>query len=583
MLNTDQVLGKGRYRIISSFTSDESGGLYEAYDTTSNTNVVLRETIGSSGGVMTPAQLDEVSNAFAGHAKALAEVHHESLLSVQDYFSEIDRHYLIMESVDGSDFTRFLDPNEKAPGLSDLLSWVDQILDALNYLHTLPTPIIHRDIRPANVRLTSNFKVKLLTSGIAAGDVDTIMAAAGSAEDQSILNYRPLEQLWGGLDPASQKVVSNSYDDRSRRILTQPLDARSDIYSVGATLYHVLTRTLPKDALERSIEILDGNTDPLTSPADLDSSIPEEVSEIVMKAMELRREHRYDSAAIMRQILNAAQQQLKAKKTAEPKPRAVPEPLPVTPPLAKPVIAPEPIHDPLADQAAEKIAADLKAAQEKERAEQRRREMEADVQRQRREAERILAAEKVEEARKAAQMAADLEKKAAEESAIEDLLLEVEPVKSADDKFEWSIDVSEEPAHRNREVKAFSATDDIDFNLETPRSGPNMKVIAAGAGSIVVVIAILGWVFMGGSSSSNNAPQAQIPVQQQAQEQTPVSSFADPNAANTSTDQAPQISETVTVDAHTQTNSAAKQKKTPTPGKSPEKKKVTVDDLINDN
>src|SRR6185369_17468813 len=99
MLTTDQVLGKGRYRIISIFTSDESGGLYKAYDTTSNTNVVLRETIGSSGGVMTPAQLDQASNAFAGEAKALTEVRHDSLLSVQDYFSEIDRHYLVMESV----------------------------------------------------------------------------------------------------------------------------------------------------------------------------------------------------------------------------------------------------------------------------------------------------------------------------------------------------------------------------------------------------------------------------------------------------------------------------------------------------
>jgi len=582
MLTTDQVLGKGRYRIISSFTSDESGGLYEAYDTTSNTNVVLRETIGSSGGVMTPAQLDEVSNAFAGEAKALTEVHHDSVLSVQDYFSEIDRHYLVMESVDGSDFTRFLDPNEKPPALNDLLGWVDQILDALNYLHNLQIPIIHRDIRPANVRLTSSFKVKLLTSGISAENADMIMASADNVADNAILNYRPIEQLWGGLDPASQKVISNSYDDRSRRILMQPLDARSDIYSVGATLYHVLTRTLPKDALERSIEILDGNNDPLASPADLDPSIPEEISEIVMKAMELRREHRYDSAAIVRQILNSAQQQLKARKTAEPKPRVVPEPLPVSPASAKPLHVPEQLHDPLADKAAEKIAADLKAAQEKERAEHRRKEIEADLERQRQEAERIKAAEIAAEAAKKPEIKPAAESSlVAQQQSVEDFLLEVEPVKPADDKFEWSIDVSEEPARRDREVRAFSASnDEIDFNIETGRS-PNTKVIAVGAGSLVIVVAILGWVFMGGSSSNNSA-QAPAP-QQQSQEQTPVSSFADPAAANTSSGQVPQISETVTVDAHTETNSAAKQKKTPTPAKTPEKKKVTVDDLINDN
>ena len=87
MLTNDQVLGKGRYRIISSYSQDESGGLYEAYDTVSNANVVLRES-GGTGKVMTATQLDELNTAFAGEAKALSEIRHESLLSVQDYFSE---------------------------------------------------------------------------------------------------------------------------------------------------------------------------------------------------------------------------------------------------------------------------------------------------------------------------------------------------------------------------------------------------------------------------------------------------------------------------------------------------------------
>src|ERR1043165_8035259 len=159
MLTNDQVLGKGRYRIISSYTNDECGGLYEAYDTVSNTNVVLRESGGSTR-VMTATQLDEMKNAFAAEAKALKDIRHESLLSVQDYFSEIDRHYLVMESVDGSDFTRFLAADEERPALSDLLSWTDQLLDALNYLHTQAKPIIHREIRPASVRLPSGLDRK---------------------------------------------------------------------------------------------------------------------------------------------------------------------------------------------------------------------------------------------------------------------------------------------------------------------------------------------------------------------------------------------------------------------------------------
>src|SRR5437773_584228 len=333
MLTNDQVLGKGRYRILSSVAADESGGLYEAYDTVSNTDVVLRENVGTSGKVMTATQLDAISNAFVGEAKALSEVRHETLLSVQDYFSEIDRHYLVMEAVDGYDLTKVLDANEPKPALSDVLSWADQVLDALGYLHSLPKPLIHRDIRPANIRLTSSFKVKLLTAGIASRDhADLFAPSADNPADAVVLNYRPLEQLWGGLDAASQKVIANSYDESSRRFLTQPLDARSDIYSLGATLYHLLTRTMPKDALERSIELLDGNADPLLPPSELEPSVPEEISEVLMKALHLRREHRFESAAMMRQILKTASVKVKERKTAGVgQTRISPEPLSKTP------------------------------------------------------------------------------------------------------------------------------------------------------------------------------------------------------------------------------------------------------------
>lgn len=545
MLTTDQVLGKGRYRIISNFTEDETGGLYEAYDTVSNANVVLRETVGSNGSVMTPAQLDEINNAFAGEAETLKEVRHESLLSVQDYFSEIDRHYLVMESIDGFDLTKFLQPEEKSPAFGDVMKWADQVLAALDYLHTLPESVVHRDIRPANIRLTSNFKVKVLTSGL--GSSDVIMASAGNPADSSVLNYRPLEQLWGGLDPASQKVITNSYDDRSRRILQQPLDARSDIYSVGATFYHVLTRTLPKDALERSIEILDGNMDPLIPPAELDSSIPEEISEVIMKSMELRREHRYDSATIMRQVLAQHWQRLQSKKSAEPKPRIAPEQLAVAEPT--------------------ETVVDLHKAESEE-------------------APKPPVAEKVveKEIPKVAAPAPKPVETEAKAKAAEEDLLEVEPV-HVEDAFEWSVEISEQPSKPVTAVKAYSsAHEDIDFNIgSAPQS--NMKFIAAGAGGLVVVVAILGWLFMGGSTPAEQ-PKAQVPAevqQSQQQEQTPVSTYIDPNAANTS-EQVPTINETVTVDGKSETKQATKDKKpTPTPAKTAEKKKVTVDDLINDN
>lgn len=548
MLTTDQILGKGRYRVIGNFTQSNAGGLYEAYDTVSNTTVILRETVGSSGGVVTPTQLDAINEAFAGEAKALREVKHESLLNVQDHFSEIDRHYLVMESVDGFDLTKFLQPEENVPALGDVLKWMDQVLDALDYLHCLPKPLVHRDVRPANIRLTSNFKVKLLTAG-AIGGSDLIMASGENASDASILDYRPLEQLWGGLDPASQKVISNSYDDRSRRILQQPLDARSDIYSVGATLYHVITRTLPKDALERSIEILDGNSDPLVPPAELDPSIPEEISEVIMKSMELRREHRYDSAAIMRQVLESAQKRAKSRISAEPKTRIAPEPLVGE----KPAVTVE-MDDAVKSSVPPAPQIDSRPDSEP------------------------------------IQPSAITPPKPEFLASVDDehFLLEVEPVTAAaSDSFEWSVDVSEEPSRAASEHSSFvPKAADIDFNIE-PAPRANTKLFAAAGGAFVLVAAAVGWFLFGGSTPAES-PKAKNPPEQQSVQQTQepsaVSSFAEPTPASTEPDQA-KSSDVVTSDASpTQQPAQSKQKKpTPTPAKTAEKKKVTVDDLINDN
>lgn len=330
MLTTDQVLNKGRYRIINSFSQDESGGMYEAYDTVSNTNVVLRECVGRSGKVATSNQLEAINTAFAGGAKALTEIRHDSLVSVQDYFSEIGRQYLVLESVTGSDLTKFLRADQARPTLTEVLGWADQLLGALSYLHTLAPAIIHHDITPENIKLTSGQKVKLLTAGIES-DTSTGMAVPLSSQTSGnkAFPYRPIEQLWPGLDPTSQRVILHSYDERSAGLLMQPLDARSDLYSLGASLYQVLTSTSPCDALERSIAILDGKADPLPAPADVDQNIPPEISDVFMTAVAVRREHRFDSAVIMKQVLRTALVRFEERKAKEAS--AVRSPQPAAP------------------------------------------------------------------------------------------------------------------------------------------------------------------------------------------------------------------------------------------------------------
>ena len=314
---TNALLQEGRYRISNEIPDEETGSVYDAYDTVSETNVVVREIPVKLNKVETTSQRESRNIAFADRAKILTEINHESILHVRDYFSEIGRQYLVMESVEGDDLQTLLDRQKSCFPVSDVAGWADQLLDGLNYLHTYRTSIVHRNVRPENIKLDSEGKITLMSFGlIDDGEVQVHGDQASGGEGAGIA-YNPLEQIWNGLDAASQKVIISKYDERSERILKEDLDARSDIYSLGATLYHLVTARVPVDALERSIEILEGRPDPLRSPNKIDPNIPPEVSDVIIKAMEIKREYRFDSAAIMRQVLRTALVRVKEREDEE--------------------------------------------------------------------------------------------------------------------------------------------------------------------------------------------------------------------------------------------------------------------------
>jgi hypothetical protein len=309
---TNELLQEGRYRIGQR--ANGTGDVFEAYDTVRNTNVVVREIPVKLNKVTTVSQQESLKVAFANQAKALTEIDHDALLHVHDFFSEIDRQYLVMEAVDGTDLGELLAQSKKAFSVSQVTAWADQLLDALNYLHSRKPSIIHRNIKPQNLKLHSSGKIKLLGVGLETAAEPEML---GSHADTSGLRYSPLEQIWPGLDTASQKVITNSYDDRSERILKGPADARSDIYSLGATLYFLITGHEPVDPLERSIDILEGKLDPLREPIKVNSQIAPEVSDVLMKALEIKRENRYDSALIMRQVLQTAIERVAEREAEE--------------------------------------------------------------------------------------------------------------------------------------------------------------------------------------------------------------------------------------------------------------------------
>lgn len=310
MLAINEVL-RGRYRIIKQLGHGGMGAVYEAQDNVFDTTAALKEILVDLTKITTPKQQQLVRHAFEREAKILAMVKHEAFPHVRDYFIEGDSQYLVMELVDGEDLGSLLEKRQSPFPLANVLYWTDLLLDALDYLHTLNPPIIHRDIKPQNLKLTSRGKIKLLDFGIAKG-------AGGGAEGQAdttianqtfvaaTLNYSPLEQILRVLDPTFQEVITQRFDEKSLKVLNQAADARSDLYALGATLYHLLTNKLPIDALKRTLEVWGGKADPLEYPSKLNPEIPREIADWIMKAMEIEHDRRFASAIEMHGALQKA-------------------------------------------------------------------------------------------------------------------------------------------------------------------------------------------------------------------------------------------------------------------------------------
>ncbi len=315
MLAINEVL-RGRYQIKSQLGRGGMGAVYEAYDNVFDTTVALKEILVDLTKVTTPKQQQMVRGAFEREAKILAMVKHEAFPHVRDYFVETDRQYLVMELVDGEDLASLLERRQAAFPLANVLHWTSQLLDALDYLHTLNPPVIHRDIKPQNLKLTSRGKIKLLDFGIAKGKDSA--AASETVSNQTFvaatLNYSPLEQILRVLDPTFQEVITQRHDEKSTRAMSHNADARSDLYALGATIYHLLTNKLPIDALKRALEIWGGKSDPLEYPAKLNPEIPKEVADWIMKAMEIEYENRFATAD---QMLSALQTSLDSERHRE--------------------------------------------------------------------------------------------------------------------------------------------------------------------------------------------------------------------------------------------------------------------------
>ncbi|MGI8670355.1 MAG: serine/threonine protein kinase [Aridibacter sp.] len=304
MLTQGETL-RGRYKILRRLGQGGMGAVYEAHDNVFDTSVALKEVILDLSSTHNTQAQEMAQHAFEREAKLLAKINHETIPHVKDYFTEDDSQFLVMELVDGDDLAKLLQDRGSPFDVETLIGWTEQLLEALDYLHSQNPPIIHRDIKPQNLKLTTRKKIKLLDFGIAKG---TESNAANTITNQTFiaatLNYSPIEQMLRVLDPTFLAVITHKYSDKIDEILEQNADVTSDLYALGATLYHLVTNIAPAEAVKRSIDSWDGKPDPLENPSKLNSEVPVEFSRFLLKSMEIRRENRYASAAEMRDALH---------------------------------------------------------------------------------------------------------------------------------------------------------------------------------------------------------------------------------------------------------------------------------------
>lgn len=216
---------------------------------------------------------------FLREATVLARLDHPNLPKVSDFFSVSDRDYLVMDYVPGKDLRSLMLEAKQAANFlqeKDVLEWANQLANALTYLHGQEPPILHRDIKPSNLKLTPGKLVKLVDFGLvkilAPGEVTvTILQGQGTAL------YTPLEQYGGD---------------------SGHTDARSDIYSFGATLYHLLSNQAPAESRERFIR-----TEALIPLRAINPAVSPSVEKAILWAMELHPDSRPQTVEDFRKVL----------------------------------------------------------------------------------------------------------------------------------------------------------------------------------------------------------------------------------------------------------------------------------------
>jgi serine/threonine-protein kinase len=270
-----------------------------------NIHVAVKEMVPQPG--LDPQTLAQLRQQFYQEAQVLARLDHPNLVRVTDYFEEWGNAYLVMNFVEGQSLADRIAARGPLPE-AQVLDWARQLLDALAYCHA--QGVVHRDIKPQNIIIRADGRPILVDFGLVKlwdprdPRTRTVVRAMGTPE------YAPPEQ-WGA----------------------GHTDPRSDLYSLGATLYHALTGQAPATATDRT-------ADPriLAPPRSINPSLRPETERAILRAMELAKDARWGSAAEMAAALSASA--AAPAPVAKPSPAVPPSPAPRVMPGTPPPTAP---------------------------------------------------------------------------------------------------------------------------------------------------------------------------------------------------------------------------------------------------
>lgn len=258
---------KNCYRIDRALGQGGMGAVYEAYDVNLGVKVAVKENLFTT---------EEFARQFRREATILASLRHPNLPRVTDHFViEKEGQHLVMDFIDGVDLRERLE-TEGSISEEEALPWFLAISDALSYLHSRKPPILHRDIKPGNIKIMPSGRAMLVDFGLAkvAEEGDTTSTGA--------------KAMTPGFSPPEQYGTGRT-------------DSRTDVYSLGATLYAILTAAIPEDLIQRAM-----GREKLTPVRKRNPEVSSGVAKVIEKALAVHPDDRYQSVQKMAIALSSA-------------------------------------------------------------------------------------------------------------------------------------------------------------------------------------------------------------------------------------------------------------------------------------